>query len=304
MPEFNQSRRRVIQLIFVVVFLVIIGQLFHLQILSSKYTKLAEDNALAKKIAYPSRGIIYDRKGRAILDNIARFDLVVTPFQVKGVDTFALCHLLNIDTAEFNKRIVTSIVKNGRYRPSVFEPFITTQLQARLDENMYKFPGFDLLERPVRSYPYKAAAHILGYVGEVDTAIIRRSGYFYQMGDLVGRSGLEKTYEKVLMGERGIKFLIKDNKNRIQGSYEKGDYDTAAEAGRNLYTSVDIDLQQLAEKLMSSKIGGIVAINPKTGGVLAMTSGPSYDPNDLAGASFRKNWGKLALDTARPLYNR
>src|SRR5689334_19159725 len=147
MPEFNQSRKRVIQLIFVVVFLVIIGQLFNLQILSSKYTKLAEDNALAKKIAYPSRGIIYDRKGKAILDNIARFDLVVTPFQLKGVDTLALCHLLNIDTAEFNKRVVTAIVKNGRYRPSVFEPFITTQLQARLDENMYKFPGFDLLER-------------------------------------------------------------------------------------------------------------------------------------------------------------
>lgn len=304
MPEFNQSRKRVIQLIFIVVFLVIIGQLFNLQIVSSKYSKLAEDNALAKKIAYPSRGIIYDRKGRAILDNIARFDLVVTPFQVKGVDTFALCHLLNIDTAEFNKRIVSSIVKNGRYRPSIFEPFITTQLQAQLDENMYKFPGFDLLERPVRSYPYKAAAHILGYVGEVDTAIIRKSGYFYQMGDLVGRSGLEKTYEKVLMGQRGINYLIKDNKNRIQGSYEKGMFDTAAEAGRNLYTSVDIELQQLAEKLMANKIGGVVAINPKTGGILAMTSGPSYDPNELAGASFRKNWGRLALDTARPLYNR
>jgi penicillin-binding protein 2 len=304
MPEFNQSRQRVIQLIFIVVFLVIIGQLFNLQIISNKYSKLAEDNAVAKKIAYPSRGIIYDRKGHAILDNIARFDLVVTPFQVKGIDTFALCHLLQIDTAEFNKRMVTSIIKNGRYRPSVFEPFVTTELQAQLDENMYKFPGFDLSERPVRSYPYKAAAHILGYVAEVDTAIIRKSGYFYQMGDLVGRSGLEKSYETLLMGQRGIKYLVKDNKNRIQGSYEKGIYDTAAEAGRNLYTSLDIELQQLAEKLMANKIGAVVAINPKTGGILAMTSGPSYDPNLLAGANFRKNWGRMALDTARPLYNR
>jgi penicillin-binding protein 2 len=265
---------------------------------------LADDNAVAKKIAYPSRGIIYDRKGRAILDNIARFDLVVTPFQVKGIDTLALCNLLKIDTAEFNKRMVTSIIKNGRYRPSIFEPYVSTQLQAQLDENMYKFAGFDLSERPVRAYPYKAAAHILGYVGEVDTAIIRKSGYFYQLGDLVGRSGLEKTYEKVLMGQRGINYLIKDNKNRIQGSYEKGLFDTAAQAGRNLYTSIDIDLQQLAEKLMHSKIGGLVAIDPKTGGILAMASGPTYDPNDLAGANFRKNWGRLALDTARPLYNR
>lgn len=304
MPVVNQSRRTVIQLIFIVVFIVIAGQLFHLQIVSNKYTKLAEDNAVAKKIAYPSRGIIYDRKGRAILDNISRVDLLVTPFQVKGADTAALCRLLQIDTAEFNKRMITSIVKNGRYRPSIFEPFVSTQLQAQLDENMYKFLGFDLSERPVRSYPFKAGAHILGYVGEVDTTMIRKSGYFYQMGDLVGRSGLEKSYEKVLMGQRGINFLIKDNKNRIQGSYEKGIFDTAAKTGRNLYTSVDIDLQQMAEKLMTSKIGGVVAINPKTGGILAMASGPGYDPSDLAGANFRKNWGRLALDTARPLYNR
>jgi penicillin-binding protein 2 len=304
MLQYNYTRKRTIQLIFFIVFLVIIGQLFNLQIISRKYVKLAEDNAIAKKIAYPSRGIIYDRKGRAILDNVARFDLVVTPFQVKGVDTVALCHLLSIDTAEFNKRMVTSIIKNGRYRPSIFEPFLSTRLQAQLDENMYKFPGFDLSERPVRSYPYKAAAHILGYVAEVDTSIIRRSGYYYQMGDLVGRSGLEKSYEKVLMGQRGIKYLIKDNKNRIQGSFEKGMFDTAAEAGRNLYSSVDIELQQLAEKLLQNKIGSIVAINPKTGGILAMASGPAYDPNDLAGAAFRKNWGRMALDTARPLYNR
>ncbi|MDB5249365.1 MAG: mrdA [Segetibacter sp.] len=304
MPEFNQSRKRVIQLIFIVVFLVIIGQLFNLQVIQSKYAKLAENNAIAKKIVYPSRGIIYDRKGRAILDNVARFDLVVTPFQVKGIDTAALCNILKIDTAEFHKRLITSIVKNGRYRPSVFEPLVSPQLQAQLDENMYKFPGFDLSERPVRSYPYKAAAHILGYVAEVDTAIIRKSNYFYQMGDYVGRSGLESSYEKVLMGTRGIRHLIKDNKNRIQGSFENGAYDTTAEAGRNLYSSVDIELQQLAEKLLANKIGGLVAINPKTGGILAMASGPTYDPNDLAGAAFRKNWGRLALDTARPLYNR
>lgn len=304
MPPINQPRKRVIQLIFIVVFLVIIGQLFNLQIIQSKYAKLAEDNAITKKIAYPDRGIIYDRKGKAIVDNVARFDLVVTPSQVKGTDTATLCRILNIDTAEFNKRIITAIIKNGRYRPSVFEPFITMELQARLDENMYKFPGFTLSDRPVRTYPFKAAAHILGYVAEVDTSIIRKSGYFYQMGDLVGRSGLEKSYERVLMGQRGIKYLVKDNKNKIQGSYEKGVFDTAAEAGRNLYTSVDIELQELAEKLMQNKIGGVVALNPKTGGVLAMASGPSYNPGDLTGAEFRKNWARMALDTARPLYNR
>jgi penicillin-binding protein 2 len=216
----------------------------------------------------------------------------------------ALCSILKIDTAEFRKRIITSIIKNGRYRPSVFEGLVNFQLQAQLDENMYKFPGFDLAERPVRSYPYNSAAHILGYVAEVDTAIIRKSGYFYQMGDYIGRNGLEAAYEKVLMGQRGIKYQIKDNKNRIQGSYEKGLFDTPAIAGRNLYSSVDIELQQLAEKLFTNKIGAVVAINPKSGGILAMASGPTFNPNDLAGASFRKNYGRMVMDTARPLLNR
>src|SRR4028119_329928 len=274
MPVFNQSRTRVIQLIFVVVFLVIVGKLFNLQIISRKYARLADDNAVAKKIVYPTRGLIYDHKGKAILENIARFHLVVTPFQVNGIDTAALCHLLNISMAEFDKRMITSIIKNGRYRPSIFEPFVSTRLQAQLDENMYKFPGFDLSERPVRTYPYKAAAHILGYVAEVDTSIIRKSNNFYQMGDYVGRTGLEASYEKVLMGQRGIKYLVKDNKNRIQGSYEKGVFDTAEIAGRNLYSSLDVELQQLAEKLLTNKIGSVVAINPKTGGILAMASGP------------------------------
>ncbi len=304
MPVFNQSRHRVIIFIFVTVFLVIIGQLFNLQIISSKYTKLAENNAVYKKIVYPSRGIIYDRKKNAILDNVAMFDLMVTPFQIKGVDTMALCSILSIDTAEFKKRIITSIIKNGKYRPSVFEGLVPPQLQAKLDENMYKFPGFDLAERPVRFYPFNAAAHVLGYIAEVDTSIIRKSGYFYQMGDYIGRNGLESSYEKVLMGQRGIAFLVKDNRNRIQGSYEKGIFDTAALAGRNLYTSIDIELQQLAEKLLANKIGAAVAINPKTGGILAMASAPSFNPNDLAGASFRKHYGRLVLDTARPLYNR
>jgi len=304
MPSFNQSRQRIVIFIFVAVFLVILVQLFNLQVLSGKYSKLAENNAVYKKIVYPSRGIVYDRKNKAILDNVAMFDLMVTPFQVKGVDTVTLCGILNIDTADFKKRVVAAIIKNGRYRPSVFEGLVTPQVQAQLDENMYKFPGFDLAERPVRAYPYNAAAHVLGYIAEVDTSIIRKSGYFYQMGDYVGRNGLEASYEKVLMGQRGIAYLIKDNKNRIQGSYEKGLFDTSAVAGRNLYTSIDIELQQLAEKLMANKIGAVVAINPKTGGILAMASAPDFNPNDLAGASFRKNYGRLVLDTARPLYNR
>lgn len=304
MRAYNQSRSRIIQLIFIIVFLLIIGQLMNLQLFNDKYTELAMNNAVYKKIVYPSRGIIFDRKGKAILDNIAMFDFTVTPFQVKNVDTVLLCNLLKIDTAEFRKRMVTAILKNGKYRPSVFEGLITPGLQAQLEENMYRFPGFDLSERPIRAYPFKAAAHILGYVGEVDSAIIRQSNYFYQMGDYAGRAGLEKTYEPVLMGQRGIKYLIKDNKNRIQGPYEEGIFDTSAIAGRNLYTSLDVELQVLAEKLLQNKFGSAVAINPKTGGILAMASAPGYDPNLLTGADRRKNFSRMFLDTAKPMYNR
>lgn len=304
MRVYNQSRSRVIQLIFIAVFVLIIGQLMNLQLFNDKYMELAMNNAVYKKIVYPSRGIIFDRKGKAILDNVAMFDLTVTPFQVKSIDTATLCNILAIDTAEFRKRMVTAIIKNGRYRPSVFEGLVSPQVQAQLEENMYRFPGFDLSERPIRAYPFRAAAHILGYVGEVDSAIIKKSNYFYQMGDYAGRAGLEKTYEPILMGQRGIKYLIKDNKNRIQGSYENGIFDTAAVAGRNLYSSIDIELQQLAEKLLNGKFGSAVAINPKTGGILAMASAPGYDPNLLTGSERRRNFSRMFLDTAKPLLNR
>jgi penicillin-binding protein 2 len=304
MRAYNQSRSRIIQLIFIVVFLLIVGQLMNLQLFNDKYTELARNNAVYKKIVYPSRGIIFDRKRKAILDNVAMFDLMVTPFQVKNVDTNLLCSILKIDTAEFRKRMVTAIIKNTPYRPTVFEGLISQQVQAQIEENMYRFPGFDLSERPIRSYPFKSAAHILGYVGEVDSAIIRQSNYFYNMGDYAGRAGLEKSYEPVLMGQRGIKYLLKDNRNRIQGSYENGIFDTAAIAGRNLYTSIDIELQSLAEKLLQNKFGSAVAINPKTGGILAMASAPGYDPNLLTGAERRKNFSRMFLDTAKPMYNR
>jgi len=233
------------------------------------------------------------------------YDLMVSPTEVKNIDTAYLCNLLQIDTSEFKRRIIGAIIKNGRYRPSVFEALLTPEKHARLEENMWRFSnGFYLQERPVRFYPFNAAAHILGDIGEVDSAIIARSDNFYLPGDYVGRSGLEATYEKVLMGERGIQFLIKDNKNRLQGSYEDGVFDTAAVAGRSLRTYLDIELQQLGEKLMSNKIGAIVAIEPKTGGILSMVSAPDFNPNSLTGSEKQKNYSKLVLDVSRPLFNR
>lgn len=304
MSVFNQSRSNVIRLIFLAMFLIIVVRLFTLQVLTSKYQKLAEDNALLVTTVYPERGMIFDRNGKAILNNTASYDLMVTPTQIKAPDTLALCRLLDIDTAEFKKRIVTSIVKNGRYRPSVFQGLLSHEQYARINENMFKFTGFNLVRRPIRNYPYNVGAHIFGYVGEVDSNAIKRSNYFYRIGDFIGKSGLENTYESVLMGQRGVEVKIKDNKNRIIGSYENKRYDTLPIAGRSLRTYIDIELQQMAEKMIANKVGAVVALDPRTGGILAMASGPVFDPNMLTGSEGQRNLGRMLLDVSSPMMNR
>lgn len=306
MPVFNQSRSRVIQFIFAGVFIAITGQLINLQLFSSKYKLAADNNAFYRKVIYPDRGIIFDRKKRGILENTISYDLVVIPSETRGTDTATLCRLLNIDTAVYKKRMRDLIFKNTSVKPSVFEALLTPEMFAKLNENMYRFPGFSLNERSVRTYPYNVGAAILGYMAEVDTGFLRRhKDDGYEMGDYFGSTGLESTYEKVLMGQRGIKRFIRDNKGRLQGSWENGAYDTAAVAGNNLYSSIDVELQQLGEKLMENKVGSIVAIDPKTGGILCMVSAPTYNPNYLTGNQRKKHLVEmLYFDPRLPLLNR
>ena len=305
MSVYNQNRGGIIQIIIGTIFFLIVAQLVSLQVVSNKYKLAADNNAIFRKIIYPDRGIIYDRKKRALLENTISYDLVVIPNEAKGVDTAALCNILHIDKAEYSKRIVEAIIKNTRVKAGVFEPFLTPEIYAQLNENLYRFPGFSLSERSIRSYPYNTAALVLGYVAEVDVKFLKEhESEGYEMGDYAGMIGLEKNYETVLMGQRGVKRFLRDNKGKIQGPYEKGEFDTVAVAGKNLYTSIDVQVQQLAEKLLQNKIGSAVAINPKTGGVIAMASSPSYNPNLLTGSQRRKTIGRLLLDTARPIYNR
>jgi penicillin-binding protein 2 len=231
---------------------------------------------------------------------------MVTPAKLKGVDTFSLCRILNIDTAEFRKRIITAIIKNKSYRPSVFEALLPQEKIARLNESMYKFvPAFYLQERPVRDYPYDAGGNILGYLSEVDSSFLKKhADEGYQIGDYAGKTGIERTYERVLMGQRGIEFWKRDNKNRLTEKLEEGRYDTPAVAGQNMYMSLDIELQELGEKLMENKLGSIVAIDPKTGGILAMVSSPTFKPKLLTGSERRKHISELLLNPALPLLNR
>jgi penicillin-binding protein 2 len=302
---YNSNRGGIIQIIIGIIFGLIIAQLTSLQIFSSKYVLAANNNAIFKKIIYPDRGIIYDRKKRALLENTISYDLVVIPNEARDVDTTTLCEILKIDKAEYNKRMVEVIIKNTRVKSGIFEPFLSAELYAQLTENLYRFPGFSLSERSIRSYPYNTAAHVLGYVAEVDVNFLEKHGEEgYEMGDYAGMTGLEKQYESILMGQRGVKRYLRDNKGKIQGAFEKGEFDTLAIAGRNLFTSMDVEVQQLAEKLLQHKIGSVVALNPKTGSVIAMASSPGYNPNLLTGNQRRKTIGRLLTDTARPIYNR
>ena len=293
---------------FLLMGLVIIARLLNLQVFNNKYSIMADEQGKFRKVVYPDRGILFDRNGKAILRNTIIYDLMVTPGKIKGMslDTLSLCRILNIDAEEFKKRIINSIIKNRSYRASIFEPLLPPDKIAKLNESMYKFvPAFYLQERPVREYPFDAGGNILGYLSEVDSSFIKNhEGEGYQMGDYAGRTGLERSYEKVLMGQRGIEFWKRDNKNRLTDRLEKGRYDTAAIPGSNMHLSLDVDLQMLGEHLMENKIGAIVAIDPKTGGVLAMISSPTYNPGLLTGSDRRKNYADLLLDPRLPMINR
>ncbi|MBK8784939.1 MAG: penicillin-binding protein 2 [Chitinophagaceae bacterium] len=306
MSVFNQSRKNVIMLVVTGMFVIIFLQLINLQLFSSKYKVDADNQGIFRKVIYPDRGIVFDRKGRAILQNTTIYDLMVIPGKIKGTDTAALLSILNIDSAEFHKRIIAAIIKNKSYRASVFEPLLSNEKMAKISENLYKLaPGYFMQERSVRDYPFEAGGNIFGYLGEVDSNILKNPAYEgYVMGDYIGRAGLEKTYEKVLMGQRGIEFWKRDNKNRLTEPLEDGNFDTAAIAGKNMYTAIDIELQALGEKLMENKLGSIVAVDPKTGGILAMVSSPTYKPKLLTGAERKKHYAELLLSPARPLFNR
>ena len=288
--------------------LIIILRLFILQVVDKKYSVMANEQGRFRMVVYPNRGILFDRKGKAVLRNTVIYDLMVTPGKLykMHLDTASLCRILNIDTAEFRKRIITAIIRNRSYRPSVFETSLSEEKIARVNESLYKFvPAFYLQERPVRDYTYDAAGNVLGYLSEVDSNFLKRhEGEGYQTGDYAGKTGLERSYERVLMGRRGIEYWKRDNKNRLTSRLENGKYDTAAVPGQNLHMALDIDLQVLGEHLMENKVGSIVAIDPKTGGVLAMVSSPTYKPNLLTGADRRKHFSQLYLDPRLPMYNR
>jgi penicillin-binding protein 2 len=292
---------------FVILLVVLIGcifliKLFFLQVVDSSYKLTADNNVLRNITQYPSRGLIYDRNGKLLVYNEAVYDLMVIPNQLSEFDTTEFCQILNIEK-EYLIQKFNEIKIYSKYKSSILLKQVSTETYAHLQEKLYKFHGFFVQSRTLRKYPSINASHILGYVGEVNEKKKNEDEY-YESGDYIGISGIEKSYEDVLRGEKGVNIFLVDVHNRIKGSYSNGRYDKKTKAGANAISSVDINLQAYGEKLMKNKVGSIVAIEPSSGEVLALVSNPNYDPNLLVGRERTKNYKKLTEDTLKPLFNR
>ena len=302
-------RRFVISGIAVAVVLVYIIRLFYLQVIDQSTKGQADNNALVKQTIYPSRGLIYDRNGELLVFNQPIYEITMTMRDMgDDWDTTGFCQCLQISREEFNERIaeIKDRRKNrgySKYTPQVFMGQLKKEDIATLQESLIFYPSIQIQKRTLRDYTYKAAAHVLGSVGEVNQNDIDRDDY-YTRGDYSGRDGLEKTYEKQLRGEKGVEVLMRDSKGRMQGSYQNGNLDRTAVAGTDLYTTLDIRLQMLAEELLAGKIGSAVAIEPKTGEILALASNPGWNPKVLVGKERSKNYNILLNDKTKPLLNR
>lgn len=296
------NRKYVLAIMIVVVSVVITLRLFYIQVLDPSYKVTASNNVLRYITQYPSRGLIYDRNGELLVCNEAAYDLMVISQQLKAFDTTELSAILNVPIEQIRETLKLA-KKDSYYRPYVFAKQISAFTYAKLQERLYKYPGFYVQPRTLRTYPLKIAGNLLGYVGEVNDKIISKDPY-YKMGDYIGIAGLEKAYEEVLRGRKGVTISLVDVHNRIKGSYQNGRFDTLAILGKNIVATIDAKLQAYGERLMSNKVGSIVAIEPSSGEILAMVSGPDYDPTDLTGRNRRKNWARLALDPLNPMFNR
>ena len=287
-----------------IVGIVFIGRLFQLQIVKGESYDPIHNAAVKTVFDYPERGYIYDRNGVLLVANQLSYDVMIQPNKVKSIDTLEFCKLLKIDIDDFVKRY-NKASKYASYLPSVFLKQLAKEDFAFLQEKLHKYDGFFIQKRVIRKYPINAAANVLGYIGEVNEQLAKKNTY-YQAGELIGKDGIEKQYENFLRGIKGKKLFNRNNLNKITGSFKNGEQDTLAERGKDLTLTLDIKLQQYAQKLMIGKRGGIVALEPSTGEILALVTAPSYDPNMLVGRKRSKN-SAILMDPKsleKPTYDR
>jgi penicillin-binding protein 2 len=289
--------------IIILIGITFIGRLSYLQIFSFSPDQVLEDSAIKALYDYPERGYIYDRNGKLLVGNDPAYDVMVIPREVKPLDTLEFCNLLGINKDRFIQLLRKARIYSPRL-PSVLVPQLSKEDYAMLQEKMRKYEGFYIQKRSLRYYDTKAAANVLGYIREVNERDLKRNPYYVQ-GELTGGTGVEQQYEEILRGRKGVQYIQKDRFNRDIGPYKGGILDTLPEQGKEISLTLDKDLQEYGELLMHGKRGGIVAIEPSSGEILAMISGPTYDPALLVGRQRSKNYSKLHYDTiSKPLFDR
>lgn len=279
-------------------------RLFYLQVIDDTYRNNPMNNSsVTAKYDYPNRGFIYDRNGELLVNNLISYDIMVVPREVKIIDTTSFCELLKIDKDFFIQKMEKAR-KYSPIKPSIFIDQLSKEDYAALQEKMFQFKGFYIQKRMLRMYPHPTAANVLGYISQVNEDMIQKNPY-YQMGELIGTQGVEKQYEEDLRGVKGVRFVNKNIHNIEVGSYKNGMYDTLAIPGKDLTLTLDLKLQEFGEWLLANKRGGIVAIEPSTGEILALVTAPSYDPNIMVGRERSANFTKMYLDQFdKPLFDR
>ena len=303
-----EKRKYVIGGFIAVIALIYLVRLFDLQIQDGRYKASADSNAFLKKTVYPSRGLIYDRNGELVVYNQPAYDVMLIPRDVEPFDTTDFCRTLNITREQHDKRFADMRDKRlnpgySSYTPQRLIAQLSSQDYGRLQEKLYRFPGFFIQKRILRQYNHPTAANVLGNIREVSASDIENDDY-YAPGDYTGDLGVEKSYERHLRGRKGVEILIRDARGRIQGRYDDGAHDIEPISGRDLKLSLDIKLQEYAESLLVGKRGAVVAIEPATGEILCMASNPTYDPRLLVGRERGENYKALLQDESFPLFDR
>ncbi|MGE0770129.1 MAG: penicillin-binding protein 2 [Cyclobacteriaceae bacterium] len=303
----NEGRKEILQIVIVLTGIIFLVKLFSIQVLDRKYAELADSNAIRPEIEYPFRGLIYDRNGKLIVYNTPEFDVMVVRREMQDFDSARFCEVFEISQQELraNFKAMRTRKEYSPYKPTLFIDKLSNADYARVQDLMDEFKGFYIQARTTRSYTTPALANALGYVSEISKDQLERdkSGV-YKQGDYIGQSGIEAYYEEQLRGKRGIRFKLHNVKGVEKGSFKNGEFDTLSVPGQNLVSSIDLDLQQYGEFLMKGKAGSIVAIEPSTGEILSLVSGPSYDPNMLTGKFYSSNFVLISNDTNKPLFNR
>ncbi|GAB4240504.1 MAG: penicillin-binding protein 2 [Ekhidna sp.] len=298
------GRVLIIRIMIVGTALLFAARLFYIQLVDENYKVAAENNVVQKIVQYPYRGLVYDRNDSLVIYNSPVYDLMVVPKEAEIQDTLKFCSLLGITVEEFSEKMKEA-ERYSSILASKFEEQISDELFATLQDQLINYPGFYVLPRTIRSYNTKSLANVLGYVGEVSRNFLQRdSSNYYKSGDYIGIGGIEKSYEGALRGRRGASYKVVDVQGVIKGEYRDGEYDTLPKPGENITLTIDLELQQYAEKLMEGKVGSVVAIEPKTGRILALVSAPSYDPHLLSGKNLSIYFPELSQNKDKPLFNR